>query len=81
MKQGMKQIARLNDFVCWCGKALETLSQLRTHQSCACPVTTRNRLRNLHESFEEMEAKRVAQHEADLRQWKKEKARGVPKGV
>ncbi len=77
MNQRIKQDAlSKGDFICRCGKALESLSQLGKHQEFICPITIRRNLKTLHESIEEMKTECLAQHEADLRDWKKEKACG-----
>lgn len=79
MEKRMKRKTRSKgDFICWCGDALDGLSQLRKHQESFCPITIRRWLKEHRESFRKMEEERLAQHEADLSVWKKEKARGVP---
>lgn len=38
-----------------------------------CPITVRKNLKKLKELFTKMKAEHLTQHEADLREWKKEK--------
>lgn len=81
MKQQLKKGARSrNDFVCWCPeeKAFESLFELRKHQETTCSITIRKKLNELYKSIKKTKVEHRAQHEADLREWKKEKARGNP---
>ena len=80
MKQLIKQnISTKGNFVCRCGKAKDSLDLLRKHQEFLCKITMRKFLKDLRLSIKTMNAENLAQHEKDLRDWKKEKACDVSK--
>ena len=81
MKQRMKSKFQKGAFVCTCPqkKAFDSLSALRKHQEFLCAITMGRTLKELHKSIRTMKAEHQAKQEADLREWKKEKALGVPR--
>lgn len=79
MAQPMKQNAQSKgDFICRRNKRFESLALLRKHQEFLCAIIMRRKLRELYESIEETNVKNRTQHYTDLREWRIEKARGVP---
>lgn len=81
MKQRMEEKFPRGAFVCTCPqkRAFDSFDLLRKHQEFLCAITMGRTLKELHKSIKKMKAERRVQDEKDLRAWKQEKARGVPK--